>query len=183
MAINTVITVTGGFNTEITSTENPSLVTEILNSGSVIRTSLASTVPLVSTSLETGSGLIGPKGDGGGKDVNYIASIDISAHKAVSVTTEGKIAYTDVDSIESCRRFLGVSMNASLQGSTVTVRTLGEISDISFALTPDQSVFVTNNGTITTDKPVGAIRYLLIGFSSSETDFYLNSPMLWEEEP
>ena len=168
----------GELTTEIVNS-SVSLATEITPPGSNIINELVTRNTVMS--LDTGSGIMGAKGEPGGQDIVCKAGEIIAAHKAVSLIGN-MVVYTDITDIDSCRRFFGITINAGDIDSNITVRRFGEITDDSLSLNTDSDVFVTTSGTITTSTPLSATRFLIIGISSESNSFYINTPILWEEE-
>ncbi len=82
--------------------------------------------------------------------------------------TSGLATYADSSDITTAHNIRGISSNAAADGDAVTVVTAGAITEVSWAWTPKQPVYVSTAGTLTQTPPsTGYIRK--IGFAESST--------------
>lgn len=118
----------------------------------------------------TGTGLVSREhaGDLVTLDIQRPAAAALSSLRAVSIGTDGKVAYPDRTVADDALRFLGVLLtSASAADEQVTIRRQGRITEGAWSWTPGP-VWVGDSGQLTqTPPPTGWI--LQVGMAINET--------------
>jgi hypothetical protein len=100
----------------------------------------------------------GEKGDKGDQGIdNGVATMPageaIGGHRLVYISS-GAVYYASADNLQHLGKVIGVSMNAASIGGPVEIRSVGYLTDNSFAFT-DGPIYLGTNGLLTQDSMVG----------------------------
>ena len=95
-------------------------------------------------------GIQGPPGPGGGGASSVIetANSNLSGGKVVQIVGSDLVDYADKDS-PSVGNVLGITLNAALQGDSVSVQMVGEITEPTWSWTLGSPIFLGNTGQMT----------------------------------
>lgn len=124
-------------------------------------------------------GPIGPAGPAGGT-LDRIAGPPISAQRVVRATGSTTIDYCDARQFSHVLTALGVSLNAAGTGGSVTVVTLGELTEPSWSWTPGLPIFCGDDGALTqTEDPAWAwTRIVAVAETSTRIYVSLRDPIV-----
>lgn len=124
------------------------------------------------------AGAQGPQGIPGESSslINALAAVNLSGHRGVVLDSFGQALYADNNTVAHANKFAGITQGAVVAGSNATVQRQGEITEPSWAWTPDQPVYLGANGILTQTMPVPASAKfsLIIGVAQTATKIYLN---------
>lgn len=119
-------------------------------------------------------GLPGPQGlpgSAGAAYLTYAAGQVISGHRVIK-TSGGSAYYASSAAPGDANLMLGISLNAALQGDPVNVQYSGEVTEPSWAWTPDQVVFCGVDGVLTQTPPSGV--QTIVAVASTPTKIVIN---------
>lgn len=117
-------------------------------------------------------GPIGPVGPDGTNNVQHLAYGAISGHRVVLLDEFERVIYADALTPAHASRVLGISINAGLDGETITIRTHGELQDPSFAFTPGRKIFAAPVGAYTQIVPTSGFM-LTVGYAITATKMFV----------
>ena len=118
-----------------------------------------------------GTGPAGPPGPAGGDMLDLPASGAISGHKAIC-NNGGSAVYADSTDPSTAHTLVGVSYNAAADGDTVSIVTVGPVTEVSWSWTPQQPIYIGTGGNLTQTAPTsGYIRR--IGFAETATTVFV----------
>lgn len=117
------------------------------------------------------AGLQGPPGPTGGTAVERTAGTALGGHRVVRSAGGISVAYASCTQAEHGDDVLGVTLGAAALGAPVLVQTQGELDEPSWSWTPDEPVFLGEDGGLTQEPPAGVdTKFLLVlGFAASST--------------
>ena len=128
------------------------------------------------------NGLSGPKGDKGesGKIETFICgeNVGIGGHRVVYLDNANRlIKYASNDNLNSVKKIVGITTQASTFENEQNVITSGELSDPSFNFTNiNEPIYLGTNGLITQNYPSGTC--IILGFALSLNKMYVNIQQL-----
>lgn len=124
----------------------------------------------------SGVGPAGPPGTPGpaGGSALKTAAVAIGGHRAVAFRSDGQIEYANNLTDNHKHVSVGVTTGAVAAGDTVTVLSLGEITETSWAWTPSQLVFIGPNGVLTQTPPTAPAWLRAIGAAVTPTTLFVN---------
>ncbi len=100
----------------------------------------------------------GPAGPAGGSTVTYPAGETLSAGRVVIIDGGGAFYFQPSDLTHSGRAF-GITITSATVGNNVTIQTIGEATDASFASFADVPLYVIDDGELsTTWSPTGLLQ-------------------------
>lgn len=159
----------GSIDVLITESESSSVVSEEESS-----TEIKTTTDTVTTIESISVGPQGPPGTGGtSSDLSIVAAIVLGGHRIVVPDSNGKAIYADNTISSHANKVLGMTTGAVAEGGTATVKTVGEITEVSWSWTLDTPVWLSANGLMTQTPPTTGFS-LIIGFPISETKLFLD---------
>lgn len=117
---------------------------------------LTSVDPAIEVVTEGVQGPAGPAGKDA-QDYTVTAQSPISGHRVVMFDrVTGALAYASCKVASDSTRALGISSNAAGIGGSVVIRTTGEMSEPSWAWSPDLPIFLGADGVLTQVEPSAA---------------------------
>jgi len=126
--------------------------------------------PVLVTALVQGPA--GPVGPAGVPGIIGVAGEDLSGHRVVKVNGAGAYIYCqDIYGI-------GLTLGAATSGNPVSVQTVGEVEEPSWAWTPGLPVYQTGMGLLTQVLPTsGFIREIGIALAPTKISLTFQSPI------
>jgi hypothetical protein len=94
----------------------------------------------------------GEKGEPGHSFTNYPAGEALGGHRMVALL-DGKFWYADKDNPDHIAAVVGMTTGAVSEGEIPTVLTDGEITEPTWALTPNRAFYLGNNGLVSNTAP------------------------------
>lgn len=123
--------------------------------------------------LQGPAGPPGPSGASGVQQLQLIAATALSGHRVVAASTIGQAEYAEPVNAAHADCVLGITIGASSAGALSTIQWKGEITEPSFAFTPQQLIFCGVGGALTQSPPtVGFL--LAIGYAVTSTRIMLD---------
>lgn len=110
----------------------------------------------------------GPPGQAGVTYLTFLADGALGGHRAVVMTTVGKVGYADNTMLTHANGVLGITIGAAADGDSVNVQTTGEVIEPSWNWTLNLPVFLSVNGLLTQTYPTGEF-VLIIGVPTAPT--------------
>jgi len=105
----------------------------------------------------------------------------ISALRAVVTTDQGTVALADLSDESHFGKVLGISVTSASSGSPVTVQLFGELVDSSWSWTPQEWIFVGDNGQLTQQIPEGPwIQVMGHATSTTSVEIKVREPTILE---
>jgi hypothetical protein len=102
---------------------------------------------------------------------NFMAGQTLSGHRVVRSNASGNAIYADRSDAGS-QHVLGVTLGAAIAGDTVQVRRHGSIEEPSWSWTPNEAIFLGDNGVLTQAYPGGPVS-LIVGFATTATSMFV----------
>jgi len=113
--------------------------------------------PRYSLVLSRGTqGIQGDPGPAGGSTVIYPAGENLNAGRVVIIDGGQAFHFQPSDPTHAGRAF-GITTTSAAAASNVTIQTIGEATDASFAAFADVPLFVGTDGELQTTRPTGAV--------------------------
>lgn len=167
MSLNTTIDLTKVVNTLISSVEPH---TSVLTTYGTLSTTLGTTVSqTVSTVLATG--LIGPAG---GETLQKQAAEVLSGGMFVSMLADGTVAKAGPTDKVLASTVLGITQGSATAGASVSVQTVGTVTNPAWTFTPDEPVLLGLNGQPVQTLPVGSVVSRIIGYAVDTTTLVIS---------
>lgn len=152
--------------------------TVTIREGIVVTESTGVVVTSEVTDVVAVGGAQGPQGVPGASSVEntVLAGVTLSGHRGVILNSAGEAVYADSATSSHSNKFFGVTIGAANVGTTVTVKIFGELSEPTWSWTPDQPIYLGNNGALTQTVPVSpsSTFSLIIGVAVTATKIYIN---------
>lgn len=118
-------------------------------------------------------GLQGPPGIPGQQFISYLTAQALGGQRVVYLFAAGLVDYLDPNNLLHCLSLTGLTMGAAGAGATVLVQAFGEMTEPSWAWTPEQPVYAGANGVLTQVLPTGGC-VLILGIAVTPTTLFLN---------
>jgi hypothetical protein len=101
--------------------------------------------------------------------------VSLTAGETISAL---KLVYQDIDSafVASSnldQRPIGIALNSANIGDPVRVRTFGELKDVSFSYSANQTLFLSSNGSLTTTSPSTGYS-VEVGYGQGSGEIFIN---------
>lgn len=152
--------------------------TVTLKEGIVVTEPNSIVVKVESTDIVAVSGAQGPQGIPGASSVEntVIAGVTLGGHRGVVLNAAGEAIYADSSTNTHSNKFFGVTTGAANVGTVVTVKIFGELTEPTWSWTPDQPIYLGNNGVLTQTVPISpsSTFSLIIGVAVTATKIYIN---------
>ena len=103
---------------------------------------------------------------------NMTAGESLSALRAVTVGSDGRVIYADVMDVAT-RNVIGVTETAAAEDATVRIRHQHHLTDSSWSWTPGQPVYVGAGGVLT-QTPPSATYIVHVGVAISATSIFID---------
>jgi hypothetical protein len=130
----------------------------------------------VSTIINIGlPGEQGATGASGGEVLSRVSGEALSGHMFVSLGADNKIQKSTCMSAISANSLIGITLSSSLYGEEAQVQPLGPITNSGWNFTPNNPVFLGENGQPVQTLPVGAVVSKVVGFAANNTTILLGS--------
>ena len=146
---------------------------------------LSRTVEVVTAGPQGPEGPVGPPGPAGGNVIALPAATALGGHRVVRSVGDGMCGYASVDNPLHGDDVLGVTLGAVVAGANANVQVAGEVTEPSWAWTPQEPVFLGANGVLTQEPPTetDAAFVLVVGFATSPTGLMLRieGPIYFED--
>lgn len=173
MITSNISIIGGGLISAITYTDSGSAISELLTSAVIISNDISTPSAAGIAVINTGSGIIGPKGDVGGTSFIKVASENIGGQRIVVLNADNQVEYASSENISHMNIVLGLTKTSVVQGSEVEVLNNDVFDEPSWRLTPGLPVFLTTNGLMSQNINDTGIFVLSIGTALSATKIYL----------
>lgn len=111
----------------------------------------------------------GPPGPPGFRVQEFPAGSNISGHKVVGLDQDGTLFTPSTLQRSHMGSVVGITVNATSQGQLATVKSDGSISHAGWSWTPNEPVFLGDEGTLTQVTPPGATWLQVVGWARSAT--------------
>ena len=133
----------------------------------------------VGTEEEWLESLQGADGTGTGTTtVDAIADGTLSGHRAVRVTTSGKVGYVDSTDATQAGEVIGITLNAAVDGDPVSLAVVGEVDEPSFTFSPGP-IYFDSIGRLTQVPPVsGFIQQIAVALSATQIVVQIGPPVV-----
>lgn len=135
--------------------------------------------PIITIKNNGSPGLKGDKGDSGVMQEFICGEINgIGGHRVVYLDNEyNLIKYASNTNLNSIKKIVGITTQASTYLNNQNVQTLGEITDTSFNFTDlDSPIYLGNDGLLTQNYPDGTC--IILGFPLSLNKMYIKIQQL-----
>lgn len=132
------------------------------NVGTVTR--VASVIGVASTGIQ------GPPGQDGGAYITKFAASALGGHRIVRAVSATEVDYASSDTADHGDDVLGMTLGAAGLGDVVLVANDQDITEPSWAWTPQAPLYLATNGQITQTPPDAPAAFaLIVGFATSAT--------------
>ena len=118
---------------------------------SVAPVSLTSNINVYNITASVVSGIQGPPG-ASAQDGTFTAGENISALRVVRSGPSG-VVYADSSDLADADMAIGISTISAVQGASVTVKSGGLMTDVSWNWTLDKPIYFTSTGALTQTAP------------------------------
>ena len=137
---------------------------------------------VIETSSPGPQGPQGPVGPAGGNVFQAVAAVALSGHRAVRGSVEA-LTYASADVEAHGDDVMGITLSAASSGGTVSVQSVGEITEPSWTWVPFEPIFLGFDGLLTQTPPAFGAFSLSLGFATSTTSMMIriDSPIYFEE--
>lgn len=173
MITSNISIVGSGVTSAITYTDSGSIVNEVLPSSGVVSNDISTPSVAGIAIINTGSGIIGPKGDVGGTSFIKVASENIGGQRIVVLNADDEVEYASSENMTHMNIVLGLTKTAIVQGGEVEVLNNIIFEEPSWNWTPNLPVFLTANGLMSQNINDTGLFILSIGTALSATKIYL----------
>lgn len=109
-------------------------------------------------------------GAGSNTSLSLIADVNLSGHRAIALTAEGKAIYAD-HTLSHSAVVIGITTGAAMAGATATVQTSGKLTEPSWNWVPGIVYVGTSGGLTQTAPTVGFV--MAIGTALSATEIFI----------
>lgn len=176
---NSIVVKTETTDVIIAEGNNETISTTItLKEGIIVTEPSTVVIKTETTDIVVDGGSQGPQGIPGASSVEntVIAGVNLTGLRAVILNSAGEAIYADSATASHSNKFFGITMGSSNIGTTVTVKIFGELTEPTWSWTPDQPVYLGNNGALTQTVPVSpsSTFSLIIGVAVTATKIYIN---------
>jgi len=125
------------------------------------------------------SGAVAPPQGGGGagttsSDTPYVAAVDISGHRAVTLNSAGQVIYFDPTNAAHRPLFAALSTSAALATTTLTVVRYGLVTEPSWAWTPGALIYATAAGVLSQTAPSAPSFLKVMGNAITATSMWVD---------
>lgn len=142
-------------------------------------------VAVVGKGAQGPEGPAGPPGPAGGDVFVRQADGALGGHRVVRSTGQGAAGYADAQVAEHGDDVLGITLGAAAAGDEVLIQGSGEIVEPSWALQPQEPIFLGAHGALTQVPPAvdSAAFLLVLGFATSATSMQvrIETPIYFED--
>lgn len=163
----------------------PTVVVQGTDPTVVIQPQLSRTVEVITAGPQGPTGPSGPPGPAGGNVIALPAATALGGHRVVRSTGDGRCGYASADNPLHGDDVLGITLGAAVAGANANVQVAGEVTEPSWAWTPQEPVFLGANGVLTQEPPTepDAAFVLIVGFATSPTGLMLRieGPIYFED--
>lgn len=117
----------------------------------------------------------GPPGAAGapGANLTAIAGVAIGGHRAVIIENTGLAGYASNTTLSHIGRLAGITTSASVIGDSITILSLGPVTEPSWNWTPNAPVYLGTAGLLTQTQPITGFLQI-IGVASTATTLFIN---------
>lgn len=109
-----------------------------------------------------------------------VTSVILSGHRVVRFAS-GSLQYADKNEPTDPNLMYGLTLHAAAAGTRIKILTQGLVEEASWAWTPDEAIFLGNNGQLTQTIPTDGFS-LIVGFAITSTliNFGIKMPIILE---
>lgn len=120
----------------------------------------------------------GPRGPAGGQAVTRVAAQALGGHRVVRALASGEVDYASADTPAHAEFIVGITAGAASAAAIATVRTGGELAELSWTWTPGP-IFCGVNGVLTQTVPTsGFIRQVAVAETATRILIDLRPPIV-----
>jgi hypothetical protein len=130
-------------------------------------------VSLSRTGPQGARGPRGDKGDSGSSFLTYDSAGATSGHMLVTTNDDGEVIYIDNKNPLHLNRLIGISTNAATIGMSVNIQSGGYLEHGGWTFTPDEPLFVGENGAIIQTLNGDAVFQQIFGYALTPTQILI----------
>lgn len=124
---------------------------------------------LIELATQGPPGIQGPPGPSAGAGAEYTAAQALGGHRAIALTLAGQAVYASALQAGDRLRVAGITLGAAGAGDLVTVQSAGLIVHAGWSFTPDQPVYLGEDGLLVQALPPGAVFSQVVGLALAAT--------------
>ena len=162
------------FDSTVTINSGLSVATEIIKTSGIITNDISTPSIAGIALINTGSGIVGPKGDPGGCTILKTAGENIGGHRVVILNDNDQITYASSFFLSHSGKVLGITKGAISQGNTGEIQTIDYMTEPSWNWEADKPIYLADNGLLTQDINNTGLFVLVIAYALSQISILIN---------